>query len=151
MGEPPSPDPHVEHISLKSQPEDVDTSQTYRFRTCVQSDMTKSRCVGMGGESIGEDDPELSPLKRYDTRPLPLWRMPIKDKRLEIEEKIRCGMKDTTLDIFICTQIDSCLYECTQKLDQMKENGKVKERQQIVRNQILDMLKKDNLLRNGRA
>jgi len=151
MGEPPNPDPHVDTISLNNQPEDVDTSQTYRFRTCVQSDLTKNRLVRLGGESIGEENPEFSLLKRYDTRPLPLWRMPIKEERFKIDEKIRCGMKDVTLEIFICTQIDSCPYECTQKLDQMKENGKVKERQLNVRNQILEMLKMDNLLRNGRA
>ena len=100
---------------------------------------------------IEQDSSSFLPLKRYDTRPLPLWRMPIKEEVKIEEEKVRCGMKDAPLETFICTQVERCPFECTQKLDQKKENGNIKQRQQFIQKRIRERLRRDNLLHNGQA
>jgi hypothetical protein len=64
-------------------------------------------------------------LKKSDDRPRILWRCSLK----ESEEFSECKMKDTPVELFICTQVDQCKFDCLQKIDQLQRSKYVKEQQ----------------------
>ena len=70
-------------------------------------------------------------IKKFDDRPRILWKCSL----TESEELIECRMKNIPLEFFICTQVETCKYQCIQKIEQ-------RQRQEYVHEQQLKLLTK---------
>jgi hypothetical protein len=77
----------------------------------------------------------LITLKKFDDRPKILWRFLIN----EPEEEFECRMRNTPLEFFICNQINSCKFNCIQKLEQFNRPDYVREQQLKMLTKIEDI------------
>jgi hypothetical protein len=59
-------------------------------------------------------------------------------------------MKNTPLEVFICTQIDNCKLNCIQKVEQLKRPDYVKEQQKKMVSKIHVITHNNNNGNNGK-
>ena len=55
---------------------------------------------------------------KVDIEVRPIWRMSIEEGNGVGKDRIACRMKDSPLEMFICTQTVGCKLDCSQKAEQ---------------------------------
>jgi hypothetical protein len=82
-------------------------------------------------------------LKLVDDRPRELIIQNLLATSGEVEANEKCRMRNSSLEIFICGQIDYCTLDCTQKTAQNMDKAYVKAQEVAVRARIMESFEKN--------